>query len=1190
MDPLKDINVGLVAGSLVNKEYWPYYLAILAVILVVALLALYFLVRRRRRAKAPALDAGKKPPVLSPSCLVKAWGKFLMKIPGHFRRSIQIYQPFVVLGESGGGKSCLIDGYTDWQGQAFQFYPSYTNDPVLQIYLGSKVLVLEIPAALLNDTSKQARAALIRLWKKLIKKKDPLVVIVLNGWSLPSEIPENLKRCAQMIRGKINTLAQVCKKPLKVGIALTHMDQVEGFAEFSRFLHGNGIPLKLEFPPAAGLQDMERCLEPYEDYLPLALTTLPADEYLRIVSFFRQIPKVLLQVSSFTRILQSRDPMSPEPEVLRLSLTSYGDGAVAVSNPFPATISLREVRALHPLRKHQLIAASLLMFGVVYLYGGYLYERKLLLDIHKTMDRIEAAPPAVYGEEMHNLFPDFSFSLEQDPILSFLPYYFSDVDHKIRRRLIEGIRTSFLMPKLRQILHQDDSLEKSIYLASLMFATNQNDLGSLILGHVDDWVDVLDFPSILITDYIANNNAEDVKIGFDSFHVVNPSGVSPAEDPLPWLVFLRKVSQACREPLISKIYLESLRHDAVTFLKTIDKVMRYRRIIDIVVALKRCVKGCTDIEWVQKRQSQIGQESLRELLNLIKDKEIAYPPVEGLSLSQLMESMRVMSRLAGHVEDKTFQFSLTGEDFSFSSAKWRDLIYRSRLTLFVRDFVALNRAGDGLPFFQKQSEYPDIVMNPSNDGLLFFTGKARIEGKLTRPAFEQQVKPVLTELPELLKGLPIAEEEKTDFSNFILRQAEAYAGRYSAAYSGYFNGFHMQAENQGALRFLLTQIQSPTSQFQDFLVTMRDNTGFDVGDSPYLKPLRQKLAAFDFIRRLMTEKDGTCPELDRYRAILQQISYDMESNEGGAARNKADDASGLKALLPPLGRISLGILRGESDSCLNTVKAWLKSVGIPPERQAPFLEPAQLAFFLGRSDLETTVNKVWNELYTSYLQPALSKFPLDRSAEADISPSALEALIHPQNGRFWKSFREYLAPVCQETSGTWVVRVAPLGMVRLPDGMLSVTNEVSRLSSALWDDKGLPKPLVIFVKPSSLPPRSEKGPTPILSYLRCDKSSILGFNQQPAWQKVEVEWWKAQTAAVGLELQTTGTQSVTSKLYKEIFIPESDWSFFRLLHKAQVVDKNMLVWRMENPAASYSDVRLEYSVKSDPWALFQFDR
>src|SRR5690242_19107095 len=65
--------------------------------------------------------------------LRRTWKTFLRNIPGEFRRYILLYQPFVVFGESGSGKSSLIGRYTDWKGQAAQFYPSYNADPALQI-------------------------------------------------------------------------------------------------------------------------------------------------------------------------------------------------------------------------------------------------------------------------------------------------------------------------------------------------------------------------------------------------------------------------------------------------------------------------------------------------------------------------------------------------------------------------------------------------------------------------------------------------------------------------------------------------------------------------------------------------------------------------------------------------------------------------------------------------------------------------------------------------------------------------------------------------------------------------------------------------------------------------------------------------------------------------------------------------
>ena len=1183
MDVPKQIKAGLFQ-KLINKAYWPYYLLISVIILIAALVALYLFLRRRKgESQGFALHAEKKIPPLSTACLVNSWRGFLRQLPNSYRRSIGIYQPFVVLGESGGGKSSLIDGYTDWQGHSAQFLPSRPNDPTLQIYLGSTMLVIEVVAALLNDTSKEARAAFIRLWKKIRGKKDPMVVIVLDGYSLPGQVPEHLKRCAQLMRGKINTIAQVFKKPVKVGIALTHMDLLEGFDEFSGFLKNNGIPLKLEFNSETDLKEIEHCLAPYESFLSLALTTLSAERYLKVVSFFRQVPKVLEQVSSFAKILGAHDPMSPEPEIVRLSLTSPSAGEAGISDPFPSSISVGDVEKLRPHRRHQVAAAALLFLGTAYFYGGYVYEKALLVDVKKGLERVEASPPPFYDQKMHDLVLDFSFSLDKDPELALFPNYFPHFDDKIKRRTMGDIRSFYFTPKLTEILTQPDPELKSLYLAALTYADMHNELGRLIRSRLDDWMEILGFPAILLHDYITYNNLAEVRTSIDFFHIVPPTGVSPVQDPLVWLTFLHDIENAVKSPLIEKSYLDFLRRQAKSLLTAGESVTRYDQAGEVAGALMRSVKGCPDFGWIRRRESQISQKSLLQLLKDVRDTDISYPSPDGMQLSQFLESLRVMSGLAERSKnDKPYQFQIGGEQFSLGSGQWGNLINRSRITLFMKSFVARNNTGSGFIFFGKQSQYPEIILNPSNDGQLFFAGKASIDGRLTKMAFEEDVKPVLVKLPALLKGLPIADQYKSWFSKFISAQVEAYSNKYAAAYGAYYHAFHFQAANQGELNFLLAQLPLSTSQFQDLFNTMKENTGLDLGDSPFLKVFAQKLAPFSFIRRLMADKPGTPPELDRYKALIQQLHDEINGSEPYGAKNKADDAAGLKSLLSPLGRVSLAMIRGESDSYLGLVRLWLKSTGTNPEWQTPFLEPVRIACELGRSDVESTVNKVWTDLDASYVVPIVHKFPFDPEADVEIPPEELEKVIGP-NGAFWKSFREYLAPVCVESSGKWFVRVPPYGVIRIPVAMLNVANGLSRVTAGLWTAKALPKPFTVSVK-CSLLPRRQKGATAVLSYLKSGKTCALGFNQEPMWQHLNIEWWKRQSTSVGLEFQDPKGKG--SKTYRDVAAPESYWGFFRLLRKASSPEKGVYRWQVADPVNSFSGLQVEYSMKPDPWEVF----
>ncbi|GAH41543.1 unnamed protein product, partial [marine sediment metagenome] len=287
----------------------------------------------------------------------------------------------------------------------------------------------------------------------------------------------------------------------------------------------------------------------------------------------------------------------------------------------------------------------------------------------------------------------------------------------------------------------------------------------------------------------------------------------------------------------------------------------------------------------------------------------------------------------------------------------------------MRDFVKQNKYHDGLLFFQIGSEFPDLIMNPSNYGLLFFTGKGKVNGVYTKDVFEEEVLPVLVDLPDFLKKLSISKEVKTLFSNFISKEVEAYAKDYVAEYLDYYRQFKVKASSLGELQYVLTQMQLPTSQFQDFLLTIKENTALNLEDSPYLQTFSLKLRTFGFIQRLMEERKGVFPELEKYKIILGQMQEDLKKETPFVAKNEMDEANELKSRLSPLGRISLAIFRNEDDSYLNLVEMWLKNVGISTAWQDLFLTPVYEAYLLGLTEVQAMVNKVWDELWVSNVQP-----------------------------------------------------------------------------------------------------------------------------------------------------------------------------------------------------------------------------
>lgn len=1182
-------------------ENWQYWLIPLVVILFIVLFV--FFMRRKRAGAAPSLitsfnskisqrltasgapapqEAEQTP--LSRSTLIKIWNEFLKEIPRMFRRSIMSYQPFVVIGEAGVGKTLLVDNYTDWKGQACQFYPSYTANPLLQIYLGSKAVVQEIPSALLNDTSKEARAALLKLWKPLFKRKEPLVVVVLNGAELQSDAPESLKRQAQMIRGKINILSFIRKKSVNVCIALTHMDHIEGYSQFSDFLRKNDIPLRFEFNSKTDLQNLKTCLDSYEDYLTHALTTLPAKDYLKIISFMRNAPELFSVVSTFANILKSPDPLSSKPEIIRLNLVSQNQSDANISNPFVSSISSKEIQKFPLLFKHQFAAAALVILGLAYMGLGYVYERKFLIETDQKMNVIETSPYARYNEEWRQLLPDFSSGLKKNPMLTILPNFFPDVSQNIRLRLAHNIRTIYLLPQLYQLIEEEDKREKILYLLALLYASQHNDLGKFILNneHVAQWTNNLDISANLVEDYInTNSDFQASNLLIDDLSLYNQK-ITLSHDPQPWMVFFREIDKISKNPSLTQTSLSKLQREADLFLHIIQDVNNYNLSAEISKLLKQETNGSIQTDWIQKRDSQIKQESIRELLLFLKKRDIVYPNVKNLNFSQFLENIRVMMELSVKNEEK-FHFTFADKKFLFNAQNWNELIDRSRITLFMRDFIAHNKRHDGLLFFHERNRSADIVMNPSNDGLLFFTGKGRVDERFTKNAFEENVKLVLLDLPEFLENLPIEEKEKTLFSAFVFKEVEAYSEQYVSEFLNYYWQFGMEAGSLLELRYLLAQIQLPSSTFQDFLLTIKENTALELGENQYFRPFILELKNFDFIKHLMQERKGELPEFERYKAILGQMQADIEGNEPPPeTEDKNDVAKELKNLLSPVGRMSLIILREERDSYLSIVKKWLKSAGVAPDYQDVFIAPVYLMYEIGLTEVETVVDKLWTELWESDIQPLLNTFPFSASAESDISPQQLGDILRPQ-GHFWKTFKQFLSPVLQQTEITWNKRTSVFGSLQLPKNMLKRVNNIARLTKMFWNKEGISQPFKLSIKPLPLPLREKGWPVAVLSYMKSGGSSVFGFNQQPSWETLHIEWWKDQIAAVGIEFKTSDD---SLKIYREIVIPESPWSFYRLLLKANAFDTNVMTWKINNDGKELS---AQFAIKNDPWALIQLN-
>jgi type VI secretion system protein ImpL len=1172
-------------------KYWPYYLALLLIVLLVVVLVL--LIRRRRRKQA-AQAAGEEPKALPRLNLKRSWRAFLRGMPREFRQSIVLYQPYVVFGAAGSGKSELIDRCLDWQGQVAQFHPSYTDDPLLQVYHGKDAVVQELSVVLQGDVSQRARAALIKLWKTLRRGKEPRAVVVLDATGLTGDPADVLVKHAQLIRGKLNILSQVLRRPVKTVLVLTHMDQIPGYLGFADFLGENKAPLSVSFESADALEELEQCLEPFERQLPLALTTRPASEYLQILAFLRDAPKLLGRLGVFVKALRSADPSTPSPQVERLCLTSNKDVPGQAANPLAAAISEHDVSRFRPLRKHRVAAATIAVCGTAYLAGAYLLESTTVAEATRLSDALTESASVVYPSSARERFFGY-LDQHRGGLRWLLPsFHASDATfykQKVRARYVRNLRERVILPRLKEPVATKEMQKKVLFGLALLYASEDNALGRLVLGDLSQWEDTLELPEELIRDYLRYARAStSIDLPLDLRRFDRTFNLPDGADYTSSELFFQELTKATKTPSITREHAQRLRTRAEALLGDVANFDRNRLLAEILDLLQREGGPEIGVAWRKRigRLPQIDTGSMQKLLLVLRSTEIAPIELKNVHLGRLLTLVRQIASL----QDKQgvdLRFTVAGQRYRFTSTEWHDLIRRSRVTLLLQEFTTTKAAEVLDVFFPSRAEYRGLTMGAgAGGGESFFAGESKVNGLYSKKAFEEHVKPAVQAIPELLKtlqGISIPTEERDDFANFVVQELEDYAERYVEEYSHYYRAFRYRIPSTAALDYVLGQVQSPGSPLKKFLSDIEKNTSLEIDEGDkQLEPMLQVQTAFAFVRSLVVKPKGGVSGLESFAALMGKLQGALAAKGAETPADENDSLAGLKSKLSPLGRQALSIYRDADDSFYKQAETWLVTLGIRPQWQEPFLGPIKEAYRLGLREVNQVVAGIWDQLSQEFLQPLRTSFPFDPQSESDITVTQLTEALHPKKG-FWTSFKSYLAPLCQQRLGRWKRRTSRFESVKLPASALTQVNELARLRDVLLDAKGNPRPLVFTVKPVPLPPQKAGDYVAVLAFLQAGEATVYAFNQQPSWQEIALKWWKGESAAVGAAFAREGQ---SRKTYRNLTVSESMWSFYRLLQLAGVPkQKKLWAWNVRGPGDGKSTVTIQFYTKSDPWSIFQ---
>lgn len=1163
--------------------------------------------REMLRATAPNAQAP-----IEPNTLIKIWRAFLAALPSDARDTVKHYPTVTVFGPPGVGKSQLIRSKLDWQGQASQFLPSHTDNPLLQVYLGAKLVALEYGATLLGNASPVTRAALQKLWTPLYKRRQATAVLVFKVSALEKTPPEQMAEMAQLIRGKLSLLAEISGHPVETRICLTHMERMRGYLEFARFCVRHRLPLELPIQTAMEAGSMREGTADYQRFLPLALTSLPSTEFCQVVQFLRAVPPQLAFLDALIQPLSRGGLAGQPPRLDRLYFYSSkdperGSDPLAVRRENPNRWENSPILNAMWNARWQLAgcAALLIAFFSFLTIVAVRHGR----SVHSAQDAVQKFEFAV--KRAHEKMGVSSESIAVRAAEKVARKEVTDVlatDHRwllchmmyghekeqLPERLLGAIRQGYLLPMLDRFGAQRD-IDRTLYTLGIIYSSHDNPLGGLINAQQQDVTSLLELPEGIIRDYIDLSDSPwtgSPPVAWS--RLLSQHQTSPATSIQPWLTYFSALEIAVREKVVTPEQIRRLQQASAPLLHVTDAVRRDRMlgqiyhllleespILEVLKPLADTHLTLSPPPWLRDQLSPLSG-----ILHLIHDSDPDSARDDQLSLRQVV---RLLDDLDGRrkATDITYDFELQGRPFSFSARSWLDLILRSRHRAIMgslgngpeeqprsKPSRRRRRHRHSSGHHHERSSEPKVASDAD-------PGPAPPPDSYSKAQFEKDIKPLLQRLAKGLQENPdLAPEDRGTLNRYVADEVRRYARRYCdsllALHRSYvFPGGGVAATHQA----LITMVQPSGSLFQH-LKTVADNANIADLQGPYLQPLATCLTTFTPLVNLMTPgKENNYPNLKPYSEIVAGLIKELDT--GKPAGQKEDGkAAMLSDLVSPVGRAALAVLDENPASHERKTEQFLASIGLGGAMGQPMLAPMRHVTRLGIAEVEQAVAQQFQSTLLPLVSPLISHYPFERTADKEVQPSELE-ILKPTEGAFWLTFRAIFGPVVIEKNGDWSARKWQRGSLSLPTELLPMANHMTRLSRQLFTREGNRQPLQISVKP--LPFSATAGGIPItMIFLRSGKAQVFGVNAIPSSRPLAVSWWQSDVASVGAEfsIATSGRKQTQS-----IEVSDSAWSFFRLLDKASQSDGRVMSWNLPSDGGQPAiDVRFELG--SDPWQIF----
>lgn len=1084
-----------------------------------------------------------------------AWRKFVGQFPSEVRSSVKTYQHFIVLGREHSGKTALIHDLIEPGQDLYPFDTVCKAHPDIQFYLGSQQVIQELSFTALESRAIKTRKQLIRIWKKLYARRDPLVVIAYDIST--QEDPKELGRFGQLLAGKISLLAEIRQVPIKVRIALTHLDTINGYLALAKFLKQQNIDFHLhvssDFESNVLVEQIKRFSE---DYHSLILTTVSDQEYVLIATFFKQLSELCPAIEEFLRALISRIPSREQVQLESLFLTSNAFSGTSYPLFHWTRLPSRALFFRYPLLKHQLASAASFCIIAALLCGTYVQNRNEFLQLQKGIELLDLFQYSTFDEEC---LPQLEMAIYKHAkgFWPLRPLFFQKKLSAAKNRLSQRIWKHTIDPAFRKAILDFQGEFKTLYFLGLSRTALDENLKKFIVKNAAHWGKVTGIDERLIRIYTLSSMDSPV-IPEEALAQLTSS--LPLTNCAPWATFFQQFHEVMEQPLIADHHFHEIMSEVSKFLVAIGRMKNDPMVLSVAALLEE--SGLLDNESIQTVQ-WMGEhlDSLTSFFTFLQHSFTPPLDVKGMGLSQFFVKIKELSRMAIPSTD-IYRFSLQNRLFAFDPNLWAKLIVVYNVEQAIDSYMALHTLAPEGIFFHEAFGEEEIAMNPSDGSFRLFNTHMTVPTKYSRGDYEKRVRSTAEKFANLIESLPIHEEGKKRFINFLAKGSISYIKSYQEKYFRFFESYDVQNRSMEDLKKLLQNLTQPTSSFYDFLRNIQYQT--NVFSEPILSLSNMdEFNEFGFLNTILAQKDGVMP-IAEYQNILETLLLDLDTLSDSA---NSSNFPYLAPYLSPAARISLNISHHSTASFLVRTTEALQKIGVPEKFQGVFTKPLDRLHLLGLKELQATVESVWAQEIQPQTLALLSKFPFNPTSEQRAPLEEIEAVLHPKSPLFLTLQQAIEASnyLPEETN----------------NAMRQQMYRSLQISKTLWDEEGNPKPFVARIKALPFSGALSEELCPVLSYLLLGNQSLYHLNQAPSWETLAIEWWKEDISSLGLELFNRLTRS---KVYLTRQTAPVTWSFFTLLQQGTQEADGVWSWNLSDTKGAEVG-RVSFCFENNPLTL-----